>query len=62
MSIISSKRTYKNFGGCIFLDNGIITLGVTVEEGPRIIYCSPAGEYGTWVAYGGRINRFLNAV
>ena len=38
MSVISSKRIYKNFGECIFLDNGIITLGVTLEEGPRIIY------------------------
>lgn len=71
MSITSSKRIYKSFGECIFLDNGIITLGVTVEKGPRIIYFSltgkknvlfedterrftePAGEYGTWVAYGG---------
>ena len=40
MSVISSKRIYKNFGECIFLDNGIITLGVTLEEGPRIISVS----------------------
>lgn len=71
MSITSSKKAYKNFGECIFLDNGAVTLGVTVEAGPRIIYFSlkgkenvlfedterrftePAGEYGTWVAYGG---------
>lgn len=71
MSITSEKKTYKNFGECIFLDNGAVTLGVTVETGPRIIYFSlngkenvlfedtgrrftePAGEYGTWVAYGG---------
>lgn len=44
MSVISSKRIYKNFGECIFLDNGIITLGVTLEEGPRIIYFSLAGK------------------
>lgn len=44
MSVIYSKRIYKNFGECIFLDNGIITLGVTLEEGPRIIYFSLAGK------------------
>lgn len=71
MSITSTKKPYKNYGECIFLDNGTITLGVTIEFGPRIIYFSlngkenvlfedigrmftePAGEYGTWVAYGG---------
>lgn len=71
MSVSVSKRQYKNFGNCVFLDNGVISLGVTVDVGPRIIYFSgngkenvlfedterrftePAGEYGTWVAYGG---------
>ena len=71
MSVSVSKKQYKNFGNCIFLDNGLISLGVTVDVGPRIIYFSrngrenvlfedvgrcftePAGEYGSWVAYGG---------
>lgn len=71
MSVTISKRQYKNFGECIFLDNGAVTLGAALDMGPRIIYFSlagrenvlfededrrftePAGEYGTWVAYGG---------
>lgn len=71
MSVTVSKRQYKNFGECIFLDNGAVTLGAMLDGGPRIIYFSlagkenvlfedterrftePAGEYGTWVAYGG---------
>lgn len=71
MSVSAQKRQYKNFGECIFLENGSVILGVTVEKGPRIIYFSlagkenvlfedtdrnftePAGEYGTWTAYGG---------
>lgn len=71
MGVNITKRQYKNFGECIFLDNGAVTLGATLDVGPRIIYFSlegkenvlfedtdkrftePAGEYGTWVAYGG---------
>ena len=71
MGVTISKRQYKNFGECIFLDNGTVTLGATLDVGPRIIYFSlagrenvlfedterrftePAGEYGTWTAYGG---------
>lgn len=71
MSICVTERTYKNFGRCIFLENGSAKLGVTIEKGPRIIYFAlsgrsnimfedtgrqfteSAGEYGTWVAYGG---------
>ena len=32
-----SEREYANFGRCIFLSNGMITVGVTKEVGPRII-------------------------
>lgn len=71
MSVVISKRQYKNFGECIFLDNGSVTLGATLDMGPRIIYFSlagkenvlfedverrfteAAGEYGSWVNYGG---------
>lgn len=71
MSVRVSNKQYKNFGNCVFLDNGLISLGVTVDLGPRIIYFArrgkenvlfedverrftePAGEYGSWVAYGG---------
>ncbi|MDY3793084.1 MAG: hypothetical protein SOZ56_11515 [Oscillospiraceae bacterium] len=44
MSVSVSKRQYKNFGNCIFLDNGVITLGATVDVGPRIIYFSLNGK------------------
>ena len=71
MSVTVSEQEYGNFGKCVFLDNGKVRLGVTVDHGPRIIYFSlcgkknimfedaertftePAGEYGTWVNYGG---------
>ena len=38
MSIICYKAKYKNFGECIFIDNGIIKAGAMLESGPRIIY------------------------
>lgn len=38
MSVRVSNKQYKNFGNCVFLDNGLISLGVTVDLGPRIIY------------------------
>ncbi|MCI7499939.1 MAG: DUF4380 domain-containing protein, partial [Oscillospiraceae bacterium] len=44
MSVSVSKKQYKNFGNCIFLDNGLISLGVTVDVGPRIIYFSRNGR------------------
>lgn len=71
MGIRITTENNKNFGSCVFMRNGGISLGVTLEVGPRIIYFSrdksenlffedidrhfsePAGEYGTWYAYGG---------
>ncbi len=38
MSIRISEESYKNFGRCIVMDNGICTLKITVDVGPRIIY------------------------
>ena len=44
MGVNISEKTYKNYGKCVFLDNGIITIGVTVEIGPRVIYFSLNGK------------------
>lgn len=44
MSVKISEKTYKNFGNCVFMDNGVVTLGVTIDVGPRIIYFSLTGE------------------
>lgn len=38
MSIKFTEESYKNFGKCIVMDNGICTLKITVDVGPRIIY------------------------
>ena len=32
------RKVYKNFGECLFLSDDHVTLGVTLEVGPRIIY------------------------
>lgn len=32
------KENYKNFGECIFIDNGSIKVGAMLDAGPRIIY------------------------
>ncbi|MBR6873533.1 MAG: hypothetical protein IKN17_08530 [Ruminococcus sp.] len=44
MSVSYSIKSYKNFGKCVFITNGKITLGVTVELGPRVIYCALEGR------------------
>lgn len=44
MGVKIVEKEYKNFGKCIFLENGTITLGATVEFGPRIIYFSLDGK------------------
>ena len=44
MSISTEKRAYKNYGECVFLNNGAATIGVTVEVGPRVIYFSLNGK------------------
>ena len=44
MSVRVSNKQYKNFGNCVFLDNGLISLGVTVDLGPRIIYFARRGK------------------
>lgn len=35
--VIVSKKSYKNYGKCVELSNGIVDLVITVETGPRII-------------------------
>lgn len=44
MSVDITKKTYKDYGNCVFIENGIISLGVTIDVGPRIIYFSMAGK------------------
>lgn len=44
MSISTEIREYKNFGKCLFIGNGSFELGVTVDVGPRIIYCALKGR------------------
>lgn len=44
MSVKISEKTYKNYGNCVFMENGRVTLGVTVDVGPRIIYFSLEGR------------------
>lgn len=44
MSVRLIEKEYKNYGNCLFLDNGSVTLGVTAEVGPRIIYFSLADK------------------
>ena len=44
MSVNITEKAYKNYGKCVFLDNGAAVIGVTVEEGPRIIYFSLSGK------------------
>lgn len=38
MSVEFSEINYKNFGKCVKMDNGIASLIVTVDVGPRVIY------------------------
>ena len=43
MSIEFTEESYKNFGKCIVMDNGICTLKITVDVGPRVIYYAMNG-------------------
>ncbi len=43
MSVILTEREYGNYGKCLFMENGAVTLGVTAEVGPRIICYSLKG-------------------
>ncbi len=38
MSVKFTEESYQNFGKCVVMDNGICTLKITVDVGPRIIY------------------------
>lgn len=38
MSVKFTEESYKNFGKCIVMDNGICTVKITVDVGPRVIY------------------------
>lgn len=44
MSVNFSEVNYKNFGKCLKIDNGIVTLMITVDVGPRVIYYSLKGK------------------
>lgn len=44
MSVRLIERQYGNYGKCLFLENGRVTLGVTAEAGPRIIYFALEGK------------------
>ena len=44
MKVSYSIREYLNFGRCVFITNGLITLGVTVDIGPRVMYCALEGH------------------
>jgi len=41
--VTTSPMTDPNFGKCIKITNGLVELHVTVEFGPRVIYCACAG-------------------
>lgn len=44
MGVSISEQNYKNYGKCVFLENGSVKLGVTVDVGPRVIYFSLNGR------------------
>lgn len=44
MSVTYSVKEYLNFGNCVFITNGLLTIGVTVDLGPRVIYCALEGR------------------
>lgn len=44
MSVKFSETNYKNFGKCLKIDNGVVTLLITVDVGPRVIYYSLNGK------------------
>ncbi len=44
MGVKVTEKDYANYGKCVFLDNGAVTLGITTEIGPRIIYFSLCGK------------------
>lgn len=44
MSVTMNTKEYKNYGKCVFIDNGLLTVGVTVDVGPRVIYLSLNGK------------------
>lgn len=43
MSVKMTEEQFGQYGKCVFLDNGSIRLGVTVDIGPRIVYFSVSG-------------------
>ena len=40
MSVKITEKEYKSFGKCVFMENDVCTVAVTVEFGPRVIYFS----------------------
>ncbi len=44
MSVRITEKDYKNFGKCVFAENGLVSVGIMVDSGPRIIYFSLCGK------------------
>ena len=44
MSVSITKLDYKNFGKCIKMDNGTVSIIITVDVGPRVIYYGLNGK------------------
>ena len=44
MSVRITKLDYKNFGKCIKMDNGTVSIIITVDVGPRVIYYGLNGK------------------
>ncbi len=44
MAVTYEIKNYLNFGRCAFITNGLLTIGVTVDVGPRVIYCALEGK------------------
>lgn len=44
MCVKITEKNYGSFGKCVFMTNGIITLGATLDFGPRIIYFARENE------------------
>ena len=44
MVSIREEASYKNYGKCLSISNGLIEMLITVDVGPRIIRCSHMGK------------------
>ena len=44
MAVTYNVKEFENFGRCVFIDNGFMCFGVTIDVGPRVIYCALHGR------------------